>query len=106
MDVFKLDDMIGGWFVGDFSPAAHSTGAVEVAVKRYKAGATEAPHYHRVAAEITLILEGVAEMGGQRRTAGDIVKLAPGEVTGFAAITDVCTVVVKLPSVKGDKHPA
>jgi hypothetical protein len=45
-------------------------------------------------------------MCGRRLQHGDIIKLAPGEATDFVAITDSTTVVVKLPSVKGDKYPA
>lgn len=52
------------------------------------------------------MLDGTVEMCGRRINAGEIVKLAPGEVTPFKAITDVTTVVVKLPSIKGDKYAA
>ena len=36
--------------------------------------------------------------------AGDIVEIAPGEAASFEALTDVTTVVVKVPSVPGDKY--
>jgi len=104
MQVFKLDDMTKGWFVGDFSPAALRTDAAEVAVKRYTGGTKEPRHLHKVAPEVTLILEGSARMNGSVHSAGDIVVIAPGEATDFEALTDVTTVVVKLPSVAGDKY--
>ena len=106
MELFKLADMTKGWFVGDFTPSVFSTSEAEVAVKRYKAGETEEAHFHKVATEITLVLDGTVEMCGRRINAGEIVKLAPGEITPFQAVTDVTTVVVKLPSIKGDKHAA
>lgn len=106
MEKFKLADMTKGWFVGAFSPAAMRTPDVEVAVKHYKSGDSEAAHFHKVATEITLILEGTAEMCGEQLSEGDIVKLSPGEITPFKAITDVTTVVVKMPSVPQDKFPA
>ncbi len=59
---------------------------------------------HKIATEVTLILEGSAEMSGQRLDAGDILVLEPGEASDFRALTDVVTVVVKLPSVAGDKY--
>lgn len=96
--------MTNGWFVGDFAPTALETSAAEVAVKPYSAGACEARHVHKVATEVTLILNGEVEMSGVRYKSGDIIVLAPGEATDFKAITDVITVVVKLPSVKGDKY--
>jgi hypothetical protein len=100
----QLDQMVKGWFVGDFEPCALRTAAAEVGVKRYRAGEREAWHYHRVATEVTLILEGEVEMCGGRHTAGEIIRLDPGEGTDFLAVTDATTVVVKLPSVIGDKY--
>jgi quercetin dioxygenase-like cupin family protein len=106
LEIFQLDKMTKGWFVGDFSPAAVQTAAAEVAVQHYKAGEREEAHLHKVAVEVTLVLNGTIEMCGRRLQHGDIIKLAPGEATDFVAITDATTVVVKLPSVKGDKYPA
>lgn len=103
MKVFRLDDMVKGWFVGDFEPAALRTQAAELAVKTYDAGALESRHMHKVAQEVTLILSGEARMGDSRYRAGDIVLIEPGEATDFEALTDVTTVVFKLPSVAGDK---
>ena len=105
LEIFQLNNMHKGWFVGAFTPTALQTDAVEVAVKRYKAGEREAAHFHKIATEVTLILEGTVEMCGRRLEAGNIAKLAPGEVTDFIAVTDAVTVVAKLPSVAGDKYP-
>ena len=48
MKVAKLDDMIKGWFVGNFEPTLLKTNDVEVAVKRYKKGDYEDRHYHKI----------------------------------------------------------
>lgn len=104
MKKFRLDDMTRGWFVGDFAPTALQTEAAEVAVKTYESGASEARHMHKVAPEVTLILHGKARMNDTVYEAGDIVVIDPGESTDFEALTDVTTVVVKVPSVKGDKY--
>ena len=93
-----------GWFVGDFAPAVLRSTACEVAVKHYAAGDREDVHHHKVATEITLIVSGEVEMMGQRWSAGDIVVVEPGEATDFLAVTDAVNVVVKLPSVAGDKY--
>lgn len=103
MNHTKLDGMLKGWFVGSFEPTAFSTAACEVAVKRYKAGDKEAPHFHKVATEITLVLSGTVRMFNQIWGAGDIIVLTPGETTDFEAITDAVNVVVKTPSAKDDK---
>lgn len=102
----RLDEMVKGWFVGDFEPTLFRTKACEVGVKRYRAGDCEAAHVHRVAGEITLILDGRVRMLGKEWTEGDIVLLDPGEPTAFEALTDAVCVVVKIPSVIGDKYLA
>jgi len=101
----RLEDMVKGWFVGDFSPVAFRTPGVEVAVKSYAAGDREDKHHHKIATELTLIVSGVVRMLDQIWSAGDIVTIEPGEATVFEALTDTVTVVVKLPSVAGDKYP-
>lgn len=100
----RLDDMTKGWFVGAFAPTAHATDACEVAVKRYRAGDHEAAHLHKVATEITLVLEGRVRMAGREWGPGDIVVLDPGEATDFLALTDSLNVVVKTPGALNDKY--
>ena len=100
----KLEDMVKGWFVGHFNPTVHHTDTCEVAVKYYKAGDSEARHYHRIATEITVVVSGRIRMLGREWSAGDIIKLEPGEETEFLALTDTSNVVVKFPSVANDKY--
>jgi len=99
-----LDDMTRGWFVGDFAPVALRTEHTEVAVQKYKEGDYEARHEHRIATELTLIVSGRARMMDAEWGPGDIVTIEPGENTDFTALTDVVAVVVKSPSVIGDKY--
>jgi hypothetical protein len=106
MLVSELSLMTKGWFVGDFTPAAYRTSDAEVAVKRYRAGDREEFHVHRIATEITVLVSGAARMAGRRLEAGAIVRLDPGEGTDFLALEDSVTVVVKVPSVRGDKYAA
>lgn len=100
----KLQDMKRGWFVGNFFPSAYKTTAAEVAIKEYKAGVNEAPHYHKLATEITVIQKGRAIMFNQQWKNGDIVVVEPGDITGFHALEDTVTVVVKIPGAINDKY--
>ena len=104
MKVFNLQQMKKGWFVGDFAPTVLNSKNVEVACKQYNMGASEEAHYHAVATEITLIVTGRVRMFGQEWSSGDVILVEPGEATGFEALEDSCTVVVKIPSVKNDKY--
>jgi quercetin dioxygenase-like cupin family protein len=104
MQVFRLDHMKGGWFVGQFAPTAFRTSDAEVAVKSYPAGASEGRHHHKVAVELTVVISGRVRMFDREFSTGDIVRVEPGESTGFEAVTDATTVVVKQPSVLNDKY--
>lgn len=104
MKVNKLSEMTKGWFVGDFSPTAFATQAVEVGVKTYIAGQKEERHFHKVATELTLILSGRVKMNDQEFQAGDIITISSFESTNFVVLEDTTTVVVKLPGEPNDKY--
>jgi hypothetical protein len=106
IESYKLQDMIKGWFIGNFEPSLFKTNDVEVAVKSYKAGDFENPHFHKIATEFTVIISGEAEMNGIRFKENDIIKIAPNVITNFKALTDVTTFVVKLPGTNNDKYEA
>ncbi|UYL08301.1 hypothetical protein B9G69_014765 [Bdellovibrio sp. SKB1291214] len=104
MEVFKLSDMVKGWFVGSFEPNVLHSPDWEVGIKYYKAGDYEPKHVHKVAVELTAIVYGRVLMNDTEYKAGDIVKINPGVATDFRVLEDTCTVVVKNPSVTNDKY--
>lgn len=104
MRKFKLDEKTRGWFIGNFEGASHKTKDFEVAVKKYKQGDFEAKHMHKVATELTLIVSGKVLMNEVEYAEGDIIMMEPGEATDFKALTDAVNIVVKMPSVIGDKY--
>lgn len=100
----RLDDMVKGWFVGNFEPTLYRTNDCEVAVKSYIKGDCEKKHFHRVATEITVIVKGRVKMFEQEFGEGDIVVASPGDATAFEALEDSVNVVVKIPGVNNDKY--
>ena len=104
MKTAKLEEMVKGWFVGDFEPSALRTKDFEVAVKSYAKGESEERHFHKLAIEITVVVSGRVRMVDQDWGPGSIITLDPGEATDFFALDDSVTVVVKTPSVLGDKY--
>ena len=103
MKTVRLDDMVKGWFVGSFTPTAFHTETCEVAIKHYKAGDSEAAHYHQVATEVTAIISGEVQMCDTTWGPGDIIVLSPGDVTAFVCLKDAVTVCVKSPGALQDK---
>ena len=100
----ELNNMIKGWFVGDFEPTMLKTSDVEVGVKRYIAGDYEEFHHHRIATELTCIISGKVKMNGVTYSEGSIITINPTEGTDFEALTDVVNVVVKYPGATNDKY--
>jgi quercetin dioxygenase-like cupin family protein len=104
MKVAKLEDMVKGWFVGNFDPTLLKTNDVEVAVKEYKKGDYEKKHYHKIATEITVIVSGRVKMNNVEYKKGDIIVTEPNEATDFEALEDTVNTVVKYPGANDDKY--
>ena len=100
----RLEDMVRGWFVGDFEPTVLRTGAAEVGVRHYRKGDAETTHHHRVATEVTAVITGEVRMRDQTYRAGDVIVIEPWEATDFEALSDAITVVVKVPGARDDKY--
>ena len=104
MKTYRLDEMIGGWFVGDFDLSVLRCSAAEVAVKRFRKGECFPPHYHKLGEEITVIVSGHVRINGTDYRENDIILQHRMECTDFTVIEDTVIVVVKLPSIPGDKY--
>lgn len=104
MKTGNLNDMIKGWFIGNFEPSLLKTNDVEVAVKRYHSGDNEEAHFHKIATEYTVVLSGCVRMFEKIFSDGDIIVVEPGDVTTFECLSDAVTVVVKIPGANNDKY--
>ena len=56
MKIYSLNNMKGGWSIGNFEPSIHKTDAFEVSVKVHPRGEKWDIHYHEVAREINAIV--------------------------------------------------
>jgi len=99
-----LNDMVGGWFIGNFDPSVVKTQDFEVGVKSYKAGDRDPAHFHKIAREITLVISGTVRMLDKEWAAGSIIDIQPGITNAFEAVTDATLAVVKIPSARDDKY--
>lgn len=104
MKIYSFKNMKGGWFVGDFKPTALSTDAAEVSFKRHKKGEYIAPHTHKIATEINYLVRGKMTIQDQKLVAGDIFVIEPGEKADPQYLEACEIVVVKVPSIVGDKY--
>lgn len=104
MQVYNLNDFTRGWVVGNFSPTLAPLDAAEVGIKRYRAGDYEPKHMHKIADEITIVIDGNIVMGGKSLFKNDIIVINKGESVGFSALTDATICVIKVPFAKDDKY--
>tara|TARA_R110000822_G_scaffold13216_1_gene47072 strand:- start:2292 stop:2615 length:324 start_codon:yes stop_codon:yes gene_type:complete len=99
-----IDDMVGGWFIGDFEPSILKTKDFEVGVLSHKKGEDWPTHYHKEITEYNVLVSGKMIIAGETLSSGDIFVIAPNEIADPEFLEDCTVVVVKTPSVIGDKY--
>jgi len=104
MKLFDVDQFQGGWFVGAFPETAYLTNDCEVAYKTHSAGERWDTHYHQIATEINYLISGSMSINDRVFEAPIVFVIEPGEIAQPTFLTDVSLVVVKVPSVLGDKY--
>lgn len=100
----NLNEMTNGWFIGNFNPSLNKNSLFEVAIKRYSAGTIDKKHFHKLAIEYTVIIEGTVSFNGTIFNKDDIITITQNEQVEFISITDSTICVVKSPSVPNDKY--
>jgi hypothetical protein len=103
MKLSRLEDTIGGWFVGNFDKAAYRTDACEVSYKYHHKGENWPTHYQEKVMEINLMVRGTMKMQDKILEAGDIFIIYPYEIADPEFITDCEVVCVKVPGIQNDK---
>lgn len=96
--------MINGWFIGNFSPSVLKTRDFEVAVKHHKAWEPYVPHVHKETTEYNYLVSGKMLIQDTKLVPGDIFVISPFEMSDPVFIEDCVVVVVRTPSIPGDKY--
>lgn len=104
MDIYKFEDMKGGWFVGDFEPTAYKTSEFEVCYKFHKKGEKWDTHYHKKGTEINFLVKGKMKIQDKEIKEGEIFTIYPYEISEPEFLEDCILIIVKTPSVPGDKY--
>lgn len=104
MKITRIEDYTRGWFVGDFEPSSYKTKDFEVGLLTHLKDEIWPMHYHKIATEINLLLEGEMILGGKKLTKGDVFVIEPGEVADPQFLTECKLVVIKTPSIPTDKY--
>jgi hypothetical protein len=104
MEVRRIDDFKGGWFIGDFEPTLLRTSDFEVGWKVHTRDEFIHPHIHEHLVEYNLLAHGEMRVNGRHLKPGDLFIFAKGERVDAEVLTDEAhVVVVKTPSIPSDK---
>jgi hypothetical protein len=100
----KINDFFKGWLIGDFEPSIFRSKDIEVGVKNYKSGDVESKHVHKFSTEYTIVLSGKVKMLNNIYSEGDIATIEPNIPNQFECLEDAMLLIIKTPSVIGDKY--
>lgn len=98
MKIDRIENMKGGWFIGDFEPSVYKTKDFEVSYKVHYKGEKWDFHYHTEVTEINYLVKGQLIIQNTILNTGDIFTLEPYEISDPEFVTDCELVVVKTPS--------
>lgn len=104
MKTFKIESMLGGWFLGDFDPSIYKTKEIEIGMKKIPKGEVADNHYHKKAHELTFLISGSIEYNGKIFLDGEMILIEPYEKNNMHFLKDSTIIIAKWPSVIGDKH--
>ncbi len=104
MKKYNLADFTRGWIIGNFEPSIIKSNEFEFMVRDYNKGDCEERHVHKIADEVTVIVNGEFIMNDIHYVKGDIIHLSPGDITDFKCISSGTTAVIKTPSTINDKY--
>lgn len=107
----RIEDFHRGWFIGDFEPSMLRTKDFEVGILTHKEGEYWAPHFHKEAIEYNVLISGDMSIVHEDDTIthlkpGDVFAFEKGEISAPHFHADCKILVVKVPSVIGDKYDA
>lgn len=96
------------WIIGNFEPSLLKTEDFEIAVFNIKKGEKSDRHYHSKSVELNIIISGecLVNCSGikHKLKAGDIFCFPPKVKSDVHYTSDTVLIVIKTPSIPGDKH--
>ncbi len=105
MKTYDASQFLGGWFIGDFQDSVYRTKDFEVCYKFHPKGEIWPAHFHKLSDEINYLIEGKMTIDGTNILEGPIVfVIEKNEIATPEFFTDCKLIVVKIPSVIGDKY--
>jgi mannose-6-phosphate isomerase-like protein (cupin superfamily) len=103
MIIKRIEDSVGGWYIGNFEKAAYKTSSFEASYKFHAKGEKYGWHYHQHLDEINLVLSGKMRIQGHEFISGDIFILEPYDIADPEFLEDCEIICIKAPNITNDK---
>ncbi|NCV86888.1 hypothetical protein EB155_07065 [archaeon] len=104
MEIRRIEDFTRGWIIGNFDPSLLKTDKFEVGLLQHKAGEVWPKHYHKIGTEYNVLVNGKMIIQDKELNSGDVFVFTPGEIADPIFLEDCTVLVVKIPSIPGDKY--
>ena len=104
MIIKRLEDFTRGWLMGDFEPSLIRTKDFEVGILTHTKGEVWPKHYHKLADEYNVLVKGKMTVNGIELNTGDVFIIEKNEVSEPKFLEDCTVLVIKIPSIIGDKY--
>lgn len=104
MEIKRLESFKGGWFIGNFEPSVLKTQDFEVAIHHYRANQEWSAHMHKIATEYNVLIDGRMRVCNKELVPGDVFIIEPNEIAAPIYHTNCTILIIKVPSVPGDKY--
>jgi dTDP-glucose pyrophosphorylase len=103
IQIYKLEDMFRGWFLGNFEPSVFKHAGVEIGYLFHKKGEKWPTHYHSNIVEVNLLIEGKMIINDIEINKNQIFVIDKKVLACPIFLEDCRIICVKLPSMVGDK---
>jgi quercetin dioxygenase-like cupin family protein len=100
----KISNMTNGWMIGNYIPSILRTKDFEIGHHLYQKNFKAVPHTHKIATEYNYIISGRLIVSGKELKRGDIFIYEPNDVADVVFLEDTDLIIIKVPSVLGDKY--
>jgi len=103
IQIYKLEDMFRGWFVGNFEPSVFKHSGVEIGYLLHKKGEKWQTHYHNNLVEVNLLVEGKMILNDIEINKNEIFVIDKKVLACPIFLEDCRIMCIKIPSMVGDK---
>lgn len=104
MKKYSLEDFTRGWIIGNFEPSLVKTEDFEIGILKHKKNEYWPKHFHKLADEYNVLLDGKMSINGELINKNEIFLIEKNETVKPEFLEDCVVLVIKIPSVIGDKY--